>query len=233
VISVIIATLNEERFLPACMASLAGQAPHEVIVVDGGSRDGTVAVASAAGARMLVAPQRGRGPQLNHGAEAASGDALLFLHADARLPSGALERVDHVLAARREVVAGSFTLRFDNPALLYRFLAACGDLYHRFVPTLYGDRAIFVRRAAFVAAGGFRPLPIMEDVDLSDRLRRLGRRVVVRGPVISSARQFQRQGAVRLVGKIIVAVAAYRLRVSPRWIAKFYYGPQATTGGGP
>ena len=229
-ISVIIPTLDEERQLPACLASLGGQAPHEVIVVDGGSADQTLALAG--GARLLTA-QPGRAPQLATGAAAAHGDILLFLHADTRLPAGALAHVEQVLARRPEVVAGSFSLAFDDPAALYRLLAACGNAYHRLVPTLYGDRAAFFRRRAFVAAGGFRMLPIMEDVDLNDRMRRLGRVIAVPGPVVTSARRFRRHGPLRLSAKILVAVAAYRLGVSPRRVAAFYLGADGQAGGKP
>lgn len=230
-ISVVIPTLDEEQRLPACLAALAGQAPHELIVVDGGSSDRTVDLAVAAGARVLAAPHRGRAQQLNYGAGAAGGEILMFLHADVRLPAGALARAEQALADRPDAVAGSFSLLLDHPGLLYRVLSAAGNTVHRLWPTLYGDRAPFVWRRAFAEAGRFRPLPIMEDVDLSDRLHRLGQLVEVRGPVLASARDFERRGPLRLTAMIVIAVAAQRLRVSPRRIARFYYGDRSTTEG--
>jgi rSAM/selenodomain-associated transferase 2 len=230
VISVIIPTFDEEALLPGCLAALDGQVPHELIVADGGSSDTTPAIARAAGATIVVCG-RGRAAQLDRGAAAARGDILLFVHADTRLPAGALARIEQALADDGRVVGGCFTLRFDDPTLQYRLMAAAGNVYHRLTRTQYGDRAMFVRRAAFVAAGGFRPLEIMEDVDLGRRLRRRGRTIVLRGPVITSAREFRRQGALRLVAKIAVAHAAFRLRVAPERIRRFYYGRQGVRGG--
>jgi rSAM/selenodomain-associated transferase 2 len=230
VISVVVPTLNEEAFLPACLAALAGQAAHEVIVVDGGSTDGTAALAQAAGARLLTTG-RGRAEQLAAGAAAAHGDVLLFLHADTLLPSDALARIEDELARRPEVVAGSFRLQFDNPGPLLRLLAACGNAYHRLVPTLYGDRAAFVRRRTYTAAGGFRTLPIMEDVDLSDRARRLGRIIELETPVVTSARAFRRRGPLRLTARILAAVAAHRLGLPVSLAARIFYGAGGSTTG--
>jgi rSAM/selenodomain-associated transferase 2 len=230
VISVIVPTLNEEAGLPLCLASLDGQPAHELIVVDGGSSDGTRARAEAAGARVLTAP-RGRAAQLAAGAAAARGDILLFLHADTILPAAGLAHIEDLLARRPQVVAGSFRLRFDDDAPLLTMLAACGNAYHRLVPTPYGDRDPFVRRHAYLAVGGYRMLPIMEDVDLADRVRRIGRVVELADTVVTSARAFRRRGPLRLTARILAAVAAHRLGLSPSLTMRIYYGRgQATRG---
>ena len=192
-ISVIVLALNEEARLPACLAALAGQAPHELLVVDGGSTDRTVASARAAGARVIVS-EPGRAVRPNRGASDAAGDVLLFVHADTRLAPGALELVEQTLAADPGIVGGSFTLRFDRPGAVLRLFEILGDLYHCVSTSLYGDRGIFVRRGAFGALQGFRPLPFMEEYDLGRRLPRLGRVCILHRPVVTSAREFESQG---------------------------------------
>jgi rSAM/selenodomain-associated transferase 2 len=225
VISVIVLTLDESVRLPACLAALAGQSPHELIVSDGGSADGTVAIASAAGARV-VAGERGRAPQANRGAAAATGDVLLFLHADTRRAPGALALIEQTLAADPRIVGGTFTISFDDPRPLYRLLAALGNLHHVVSKSLYGDRGIFVRRGVFAAIGGFRPLPIMEDYDFGRRLQRYGHVRILRLPVVASAREFHRQGPLVLGVKTLLCLLAYRLGVAPQRLRRFYYGKE-------
>ena len=223
-ISVIVLVLNEEVRLSACLTALATQSPDELIVVDGGSSDCSVEVARAAGARVIVS-ERGRALQADHGARESTGDILVFVHGDTILAPGALELIERTLAEDPHVVGGSFTLRFDDPRAVFRLFAAVGDVYHRISSSLYGDRGIFVRRDVFLALGGFRPLLIMEDYDFGRRLRRAGSIRILRHPVVSSAREFNRQGPWRLAAKIPLCILAFRLGVSPRRIRGFYYGP--------
>ena len=222
-ISVIVLTLDEEVHLPACLLALADQAPHELIVVDGGSVDRTVEIASAAGARVILS-ERGRAPQANRGAAAAAGDVLLFVHADTRLAPGALALIEQTLAADPGIVGGSFTMRFDDRRTPYPLFAVLSDLHHRLSSSLYGDRGIFVRRRAFMALGGFRPLPFMEDYEFGRRLRRRGRIRILRRPVMTSAREFRRQGSLILGAKVWACLLAYRLGVAPERLRRFYYG---------
>ena len=130
-ISVIVIALNEEVRLPSCLAALAEQEPHELIVVDGGSTDRTAAIARAAGARVIVS-EPGRAVQANRGAAGAVGDVLLFVHADTRLAPGSLELVAQTLVADPRIAGGSFTLRFEDPDAVLRLFEVLGDLYHRF-----------------------------------------------------------------------------------------------------
>ena len=219
----IVLTLDEEVRLPACLAALAGQAPHALLVVDGGSADRSVEIARAAGARV-IASDPGRAVQANRGAAAAARDILLFVHADTRLAPGALELVERTLSADPGIVGGSFTLRFDNAGGALRRFETLGGLYHRFFKSLYGDRGIFVRRSAFRALHGFRPLPFMEDYDLGRRLPRVGRVCILRRPVTTSAREFDAQGPLVLGAKICVCLAGFRLGVAPQHLRRFYYG---------
>lgn len=216
-------TRNEAATLPAALAELLEQAPDEVILVDGGSSDATTTVAAEAGVRVLCLGPGRRSQQLNLAAAEARGDILLFLHADSRLPGGALDTVRGHLAAHPRTVAGCFRMRLDHPGAAYRFVARGGDLYCRLTHTLFGDRAIFVRQEAFTSLGGFPDLAVMEEVELGRRLRRLGRLVLLRPCVVSSARHFVAQGLWTVTGRAVVACAAFALGVSPDWIARYYY----------
>jgi rSAM/selenodomain-associated transferase 2 len=189
-VSVIIPVLDEEARIGSQLESLARSLVHEVIVVDGGSRDATVARVRAAGtAQLLVAP-RGRSSQMNAGARAATGDVLLFLHADVRLPDDALRRVEEALADP-EIVAGAFrTWTVADGRSWLSPLLHLADLRSRYSGLPYGDQALFVRAEAFRQAGGFPEQPLMEDLELSRRLRRLGRIHIVRARVIVSGRRF-------------------------------------------
>jgi rSAM/selenodomain-associated transferase 2 len=230
-ISVVIPALDEELLLPRCLASLEDQIDHELILVDGGSHDRTIDLAESAGALVVRSPRANRGLQMNLGARRASGQILLFLHADCRLPPGALAAVEALLRSRDDVVGGCFTMRLDSRSPLCRVASWGGDLYHRTGRPLFGDRAVFVRRDAFEDVGGFRELPIMEDVDLARRLRRLrrrskaratGRLVMLPGPVVSSARAFERRGVLKLTVRILLACAAYDCRMPENAIALLY-----------
>jgi rSAM/selenodomain-associated transferase 2 len=215
-LSVIVPALDEAARIGACLRSIRAQGGGvEVLVADGGSTDGTAAI--AARQARVVTGARGRGAQMNAGARRSTGDVLLFLHADTVLHPGALAALRDALADAR-VVGGTFTLRFDHPHPLLRFYGWCTRL-----PWLrYGDQGIFVRRAVFEWLGGFRELPLLEDVDLLKRLRRAGRVAVVDRPVTTSARRFLERGIVRqqlLNGAILAAHAA---GVSPERLARWY-----------
>jgi hypothetical protein len=162
--------------------------------------------------------------QANRGATDAAGDVLLFVHADTRLAPGALELVEQTLAADLGIAGGSFTLRFEGAGTALRLFEMLGDLYHRVSKSLYGDRGIFVRRSAFGALQGFRPLPFMEDYDLGRRLPRLGRVCILRRPVVTSAREFESQGPLILGVKLCLCLAGFRMGVPPRRLRRFYYG---------
>jgi len=203
-IAVIVPALNEEEALKKTLPELGRHVQQQdtVIVVDGGSIDKTVEVACSCSAQVVSAP-RGRGRQMNLGAEAAKdADALLFLHADTSLPEGALDRVRNTLAST-SVLGGCFQLRFleQESSLALRFWAWCTRCWLLLWPRLaFGDRAIFVRSSTFRALSGFREMPLLEDVDFNVRLARLGgRRSFAFLPleVTTSARRFMETGPVR------------------------------------
>jgi|GEM_PF-1225795 len=174
-ISVVIPVLNEAPRLPALLAALTSEpVAAEVIVADGGSRDGSAAVARACGADFVLETQRGRGAQLAAGAARATGGIVLFLHADSLLPPGALVAVQRLMEARPDLVGGNFRLLFDGEDATSRWVERFYAGIRR-LGVFYGDSGIFVRRDVLQAIGGVRPLPLMEDWDLVRRMRAAGR----------------------------------------------------------
>jgi rSAM/selenodomain-associated transferase 2 len=219
-LSVIIPTLDEEATLCACVASVRAILPDcEIVVADGGSRDNTLKTAgSLKGVRSLLAP-RGRGRQMNAGAEAATGDVLLFLHADTRLPGEAGSLLQAALVDPG-VVGGSFLLGFDSPHPLLRLSSLASRLNRSW--STYGDQGLFFRRQTFESLGGFAPVPLFEDVEFQSRVRRLGRCVKIQKPVTSSARRFLRVGIARQQLINASLVVAYQMGASPHWLARWY-----------
>ena len=220
-LSVIIPTLDERDTLTRCVASVrAAIAQCEIVVADGGSRDGTLATArSLAGVLALVAP-RGRGAQLNAGAAAATGDVFLFLHADTRLPTNAGSLVTSALAgpgSRWRELPPRVRLPPSAPAAVVPGKPAQPEAGRR-----TATRGFFFRREIFERLGGFAPLPLFEDVDFQSRVRQLGRCVKIQRPVTSSARRFLRVGIARQQLINAALVTAYHLGASPHWLARWY-----------
>jgi len=225
-VSVVIPVLDEAARIGARLAEVAALGVHETIVVDGGSRDATRDVVLAhPGARLVSAP-RGRGTQLNAGARAATGEVLLFLHADVALPSDAVDWVARALS-EPGAVAGAFRVRTMADAGVDRLgpLLRIADLRSRYTRLPYGDQALFVRRAAFDAAGGFPDEPLMEDVAFARRLRRVGRIVTVPAYVRASGRRFLRRPLASFVATWTFPTL-YRLGVAPRTLARLYGDPR-------
>jgi rSAM/selenodomain-associated transferase 2 len=221
-ISVVIPTLDVAGDLPSMLDALGGdRLIGEVIVADGGSADDTVAFACAAGARTLVAP-RGRGTQLAAGAAAASGDWLLFLHADCRLAPGWHQAVEAFVAAPGAIGrAGYFAFTLDDRSLAARRLERIVAWRCRVLALPYGDQGLLIARSLYDAVGGFRAMPLMEDVDLA---RRLGRRRLapLGAPLYASARRYRRHGYIRRMLRNLLCLTLYFLRVPPRRIARLY-----------
>ena len=227
-ISVVVPTLNEADEIAACLASVARQnGPWQVVVADGGSGDGTAEAARQAMPRAhVVVAERGRARQMNAGATAATGDVLLFLHADTRLPGGALAAVRAALADAA-VVGGCFRTRFADEAefgalgkTLMRLWEA--RLWMRWHRLAFGDRGVFVRRDAFDAVGGFPDQPLFEDLDLVAALRRRGRFAFLEADVETSARRFARHGALRQQFRNLALWLGWNAGVAPARLKRFY-----------
>lgn len=193
----------------------------EVLVADGGSRDESAALAAAAGARVIEAP-RGRGTQLARGAAAARGEWLLFLHADCRPEAGWEEAVERFLAMPgAAATAGYFTLVLDDPGPAARRLERIVAWRCRLFALPYGDQGLLIGRRLYDAVGGYRPLPLMEDVDLA---RRLGRRHLapIGARIIASARRYRAGGYWRRPARNLFCLGLYFLGLPPARIARLY-----------
>jgi rSAM/selenodomain-associated transferase 2 len=197
-LSILIPTLNEAAGIAATLAALQACRGRgvQIIVIDGGSQDGTAALAAGHADRVLVSPA-GRARQMNAGAAAASGDILLFLHADTRLP-------EHADAWVREALAGGaawgrFDVTIDGRAAMLKLVASMMNRRSRWTGIATGDQAIFVKRDAFDAVGGFPDQPLMEDIELSRRLRRFGRPACLRQRVVTSGRRWEARGVWRTI----------------------------------
>lgn len=220
-ISIIIPALNEEELIEQALGSSNGAPDLEQIVVDGGSLDRTVELARTLGARVLTAPAC-RATQMNAGAGAASGEILLFLHADTRLPKG-FDEVVRQIAERPQFAAGAFRLHIDDPAIALRIIETGANWRARLLQLPYGDQAIFLRRDLFHRLGGYREIPILEDFDLIRRARRHGRIHIAPLPVSTSARRYRQRGAWRSFLSNQAAISAYCLGASPNGIARWYH----------
>lgn len=218
-ISIIIPTLNEAPVIAGCLQSVFSQdMACQVIVVDGGSNDGTPDLVGPP-AEIISAP-RGRASQMNAGALLASGEVLLFLHADTVLPPGGLRCLAGAMGARA-APGGVFRLAFEPTSPMLDFFAWCTRF--RFRLFHYGDAAIFVRREAFQALGGYKDLAIMEDLDLWLRLRRLGRPLVLPMAVTTSSRRFKEHGVIRQQALNVGLVTLWLLGMNDRRLAAWYY----------
>lgn len=226
-VSVIVPALNEEESLPATIRSAREAGADEVIVVDGGSADGTVEAARPL-ADVVIGSPAGRAAQMNAGARVSSGDILLFLHADTLLPSGA---VDAVRAAIRQggISGGAFSVRLSHSPSASRYRRAILRIAGRMIGvrsklfrTYTGDQGIFVRREVFEAIGGFPELPLMEDVEFSRRLARRGRTVLLPVRIDTSGRRWEEFGPVRTILLMWGLRFAYFLGMPPARCAKFY-----------
>lgn len=223
-LSIIVPALDEAAGIAATLERLRPlrAVGHEVLVVDGGSADATAAVAAPLADRVLQAP-RGRASQMNAGAAAASGDVLVFLHADTRLPAGADRLILDGLAARGRLW-GRFDVRIEGTHPLLGVVAWLMNRRSRWTGIATGDQAMFARRDAFAAVGGFPPLALMEDVALSARLKRLGRPLCIRARVVTLGRRWERHGVLRTILLMWWLRLRYFLGASPERLAQAYYG---------
>lgn len=216
-LSIIVPTLNAAATLPCCLVGLEGDG--ELIVVDGGSNDDTVRIAEAAGARVVIA-RRGRGVQLRAGGEAARGEWLLFLHADTQLEEGWAEAAKAHMGSHPDLPA-CFRFRLDDPAWQARCIELGVSLRVRLLNLPYGDQGLLVPTALYRRAGGYRELPLMEDVEL---VRRLGRIRMLGVDAVTSAERWRRGGWLRRSARNLLCLGLYRAGASAERVARLYAG---------
>ncbi len=224
-LSIVIPTLDEAALIEGCLLPLQPlrEAGCEVLVADGGSRDATAALAAPLADRVLQAP-RGRAAQMNAGALAARAPVLLFLHADTRLPPGAVAAVLEGLAASGRGW-GRFEVRLDGSHPLLRVVERAMGLRSRLTGICTGDQALFVERELFWRVGGYPPIPLMEDVALSRLLKRAAGRPLCLGLAVrTSARRWEGEGVLRTIGLMWALRAAYALGADPARLHRLYYG---------
>jgi rSAM/selenodomain-associated transferase 2 len=224
-ISIIIPVLNEAANVQKAIDSALFSNNTEIIVVDGGSTDETSQVAQATGVMVISSPA-GRAQQMNLGAKVATGDILVFLHADSLLPSGFDELIRSVLNGSEQpgkpVIAGAFTLQIDAPQPQLRWVEWGVNIRSRFCQMPYGDQAIFLRTAMFRSIGGFNELPIMEDFELIQRLKKQGEIVIIKNPVLTSARRWLQKGILQTTMINQLMILGYLIGVSPKRLRQLY-----------
>lgn len=217
-ISIIIPTFNEEQALPATLRNVFQQpGDYDVIIVDGGSTDRTLAIAAAESRSRLLHAPKGRASQMNMGARTAEGEWLLFLHADTLLPHGALQRINGLESDPR-VQAGGFLHGFSGNDWRLRLISRLDNFRCRHSRVIYGDQALFVRRRLFELLGGFPDQPILEDVAFCEKLIRRVRPVLFSPPVVTDSRKFVKMGVWRSLIRVFLIILSveFHLPVLPR-----------------
>jgi len=223
-LSIVIPVLDDAPVLTRLLEQIRGLWSNEVevVVVDGGSRDGSAAVATRAGATLLTAP-RGRAQQLGRGVEAARGDWLWLLHADSSISRPVAAALDRVLATGIPVW-GRFDVQLSGADWRLRWVESLMNLRSRLTGIATGDQGIFTHRSLLVAAGGVPDLPLMEDVELSRRLKRIAAPVCLRERILTSSRRWERDGVFRTILLMWRLRLLYALGADPRRLQRAYYG---------
>ncbi len=221
-ISVIVPAVNEAETIGGCLAQFRDAGGVEVVVVDGGSSDGTKEAVKASGvAGWLASPQKGRAFQMNYGAAATSGEVLLFLHADTHLPGDGLKLIADSMTDP-EVVGGRFRLGLSEDTWMFRLIALFSTFRSRYLGITYGDQGIYVRRSVFDRMGGFPALEIFEDSEFCSAASRLGRFVMLDAPVCSSTRRWRRWGVFGTVVRMWALRLLYICSVSDDRLSRRY-----------
>lgn len=222
-VSIIVPVLNDaealNQLLPA-LQSFQNQG-HEVIVVDGGSTDGSLPAARTQATRVLMTGT-GRGRQMNLGADNAAHDILLFLHADSRLPEDGLEEISQALDDDGRHW-GRFDVRLDENTWMFSLIAFCMNVRSRLSHVATGDQGIFVRKTLFQSVGGYQGIPLMEDIALSKTLRRHSPPICLKSRVVTSARRWREKGLVSTILQMWILRLAYFLGAEPEALASIYY----------
>jgi rSAM/selenodomain-associated transferase 2 len=224
--SIIVPVLNEKDGIQSFLRhvkDISADESVELIVVDADPAGSTINKIRSGEATKLLSP-RGRGMQMNRGADAAKGNILLFLHADTFLPENALGHIKNALMDDT-CVGGAFDLGIDSDRVLLRLTAWCASLKHRMTRVPYGDQAIFIRPDFFRAIGGYREIPLFEDVELMKRIKKLKKKItIIRYRTKTSPRTWEKEGVLYTILRNWTVQTLYLLGISPGFLVKYYYG---------
>ena len=220
IISIIIPVLNEAAIIQSTLENLLSYPDVEIIVVDGGSQDNTLSIARTAGVKTIVV-SGGRSAQMNAGAKAAKANILLFLHVDTNLPHNFVELIIQTLK-QPKIIAGAFELGIEGEDRSLRWIEALVKMRSHLLLLPYGDQAIFITKQVFIEVGGFPQIPIMEDFELVQRLKRRGKIAIAPGKVITSGRRWQKLGVWKTTSINQLVIAGYYLGISPDKLNCFY-----------
>jgi rSAM/selenodomain-associated transferase 2 len=224
IVSVIIPVLYESGIINSALQSLRNLSTRdlfEIIVVDGNPQASTIRHIKDRSIKCIVGPA-GRGAQMNKGAKHASGGILLFLHADTRLPPNGIDEIITVLR-KPEVAAGAFDLGIDSPELFFRFIERVASARSRMTKIPYGDQAIFIKKSIFIKIGGYREIPIMEDIELMRRIKKSGGQIhIIRDQAKTSSRRWDKEGIICCTARNVFLSTLFYCGVSPFRLSRFY-----------
>ena len=213
--------LNEAKELRSSLENLHLSEDEELIVVDGGSSDDTMTIA-AEFTDNVFSTKTGRASVMNHGAERAAGDLLLFLHADCILPENGFEIIRETLNDRT-IAAGGFRLSINSPGLRFRVIETAANLRSSIAGLLYGDQGIFMKKEIFNKVGGYADIPLMEDIEISGKLKKLGKLALASPPIKASPRRWLNEGALRTTFRDWYIAFSYSfLKTPPEKLIKYY-----------
>jgi rSAM/selenodomain-associated transferase 2 len=223
--SIIIPVLNEPDRINSLIEHLQKQnfeIPHEIIVVDGDTQGSTITAIKDRNVTTITS-EKGRGRQMNAGAAAAYGEILIFLHADTILPENALVKISRILQ-NKNYVGGAFDLKIDSNRLFLKYISVRASMRSRWNRIPYGDQAIFIRKKYFNQIGGYKEIPLMEDVDLMRRIKKDGKKIVILpDKVTTSARRWENDGVFYTTLRNQILIRLFYLGISPHKLAKYYW----------
>jgi rSAM/selenodomain-associated transferase 2 len=219
-VSIIVPTLNEAQGLRDTLTQIQQLCPHELVVSDGGSDDNTLKIAKKFTEHVVSGPA-GRALQMNAGAQIATGDIFIFLHADSRIEPASYEKMLHSLKSS-EKIGGAFSLCIDSDKWSLRLITRLANLRSKFFGMAYGDQAFFVKNSTFQQMNGFAEFPICEDIDFFKRLRKLGPVILLKEKSLTSPRRWIKEGIWFTTLRNILITILFELGFPPRILTKWY-----------
>ena len=228
-VSLIIPVFNEALIIEDYLSRIPMRSDLEVIIVDGQSDDKTVALCEKMQLefkpKIVISPLKGRANQLNFGASLAMGEILCFLHLDSQLPLDYFTQIEELLS-RRQAIAGAFSLAIDAPQIPFRWLEKLVNWRSRFFSLPYGDQGLFLKKSVFKTMGGFAPMPIMEDYEFVQRLKKQGEIHISQASVLTSSRRWQKLGILKTTLINQGMILGYYLKIDPENLARWYRNPK-------